>query len=188
MSTAMPPSHAKTAAMMKSARWLTVLIIAAGAILTIAGVTTWFVVRNQLADEQITVSEDAPRFAGQPVDGPLTAYTQAQVIEQHALAASDGQTYAELDREDPRRETVMNGSFLRASLFTSVVSFGVAAMAAGLGVVVMLIGLTLMQLNRRLAGIPVTADETSMAGARGAQAGRPTMGGQAGSAGPQPAM
>jgi hypothetical protein len=27
----------------------------------------------------------------------------------------------------------MNGSFLRASLFTSVVSFGVAAMAMGLG-------------------------------------------------------
>jgi hypothetical protein len=27
----------------------------------------------------------------------------------------------------------MNGSFLRASLFTSVVSFGIAAMAMGLG-------------------------------------------------------
>ena len=38
---------------------------------------------------------------------------------------------AELPQDDPTRETVMNGSFLRASLFTSVVSFGVAAMAMG---------------------------------------------------------
>jgi hypothetical protein len=188
MSTAMPPSHASPAAPARTAKWLTVLVIVAGAILTISGIATWFIVRNQLADEQITVSEDSPRFAGDPVDGPLTAYTQAQVIEKHALAASDGATYAELDREDPRRETVMNGSFLRASLFTSVVSFGVAAMAAGLGVVVMLIGLTLMQLSRQLAGMPATATEASMAGAQGAQAGRPTMGGQPGTAGPHPAM
>jgi hypothetical protein len=37
----------------------------------------------------------------------------------------------------------MNGSFLRASLFTSVVSFGIAAMAMGLGVVFVLIGVAL---------------------------------------------
>jgi hypothetical protein len=188
MSTAMPPSHAGSSGTFKMARWLTALIVAAGAILLIAGVTTWFVVRNQLADEDITVAEDAKWFAGEPVDGPLTAYSQAQTIEKHALAASNGMTYAELDREDPRRETVMNGSLLRASLFTSVVSFGVAAMAAGLGIVVMMIGLTLMQLTRRLAGMPATVTESSMAGAPGMQMGRPTTGGQPGTAGPQPAM
>ena len=78
-----------------------------------AGVFTWFVVQGQLADENITVSEDAERFVGDPVDGPLTAYAEADVIEKHALEASGGLTYAELDREDPVRETVMNASFLR---------------------------------------------------------------------------
>ena len=41
------------------------------------------------------------------------------------------------------RAVAMNGSFLRASLFTSVVAFGVAAMAIGIGIVFILIGVLL---------------------------------------------
>ena len=52
----------------------------------------------------------------------------------------EGSTYAQLDREDPLRETAMTASFLCASLFTSVVAFGVAAMAAGVGVMLVLLG------------------------------------------------
>ena len=108
-------------------------------------------VQTSLADEGITVAEDAARFGGEKVDGPLTAYYEADVIEHHALEASGGKTYAELDREDPVREVVMNGSFLRASLFTSVVSFGIAAMAMGLGIVFVLVGVALRLLGRRAA-------------------------------------
>ena len=127
-------------------RVLAILVMLGGAILVLGGGTTWGVVQNSLADEQITVAEDAANFAGEPVDGPLTAYAQAQVIEKHALEASGGKTYAELGREDPVRATVMTGSFLRASLFTSVVSFGVAAMAMGLGVLFLLVGFALYRL------------------------------------------
>ena len=49
-------------------------------------------------------------------------------------------TYAELAKEDPKRQTAMTASFLRASLFTSVVAFGIAAMAAFLGVIFILTG------------------------------------------------
>ena len=66
----------------------------------VAGGFTWYVVRDQLSDEKITVSDDAERFAGDPVDGPFTAYEQARVINKHALAESDGLTYAELDQDD----------------------------------------------------------------------------------------
>jgi hypothetical protein len=45
----------------------------------------------------------------------------------------------------------MTASFLRASLFTSVVSFGVAAMAAGLGLVFILIGWALLSIARSLS-------------------------------------
>jgi hypothetical protein len=164
-------------------RLLAVLVILAGAVMAIAGIATWVVVRDQLAAENITVAEDSTLFAGKPVDGPLTAYVQASIIEKHALESSDGMTYAELDRDDPRRAAVMNGSFLRASLFTSVVSFGVAAMAVGLGAVVMLIGLVLISLSRRLATIPATA--TAAAPAPGMAGVSATM---QGSAGPMPAM
>ena len=141
----------------KTVRLISVLLMLAGLVMLAAGAATWFTVQSQLADERITVSEDADWFAGEKIDGPLTAYSEAQVIEKHALESSGGKTYAELDREDPARQTVMNGSFLRASLFTSVVSFGVAAMAMGLGVVIALIGYALFLVARRLAAAPEAA-------------------------------
>jgi hypothetical protein len=107
-------------------------------------------VTDQLSDEKIVVSDDADNFAGDDVDGPFTAYAEAEVINDHALEESDGQTYAQLDREDPRRDTVMTASFLRASLFTSVVAFGVAAFAFGIGLLMVLVGWALLSVDRTL--------------------------------------
>ena len=111
---------------------------------------TWFVVRDQLAAEKIVVSEDAPFLAGQDVNGPFSAYAETEAINDHALEASGGLTYAELDREDPTRDTVMTASFLRASLFTSVVSFGVAFFAFGVGIILILVGWSLLRIDRVL--------------------------------------
>jgi len=140
-------------------RVLGIIVIVAGAVFVLAGVVTWFTVKSQLSDEKITVSADADRFGGNAVDGPLTAYAEADAIEGHALEASGGKTYAELAKDDPTRDTVMTASFLRASLFTSVVAFGVALMAAGLGVVLVLIGVAVVLMAGRLAALrsPPTA-------------------------------
>ena len=138
----------------KPVRVLAILVMVAGLILMIAGVVTWFVVRDQLSDEQIVVSDDADFLAGQDVNGPFTAYAQADVINQHALEASGGLTYAQLDQDDPVRSTVMTASFLRASLFTSVVAFGVAFFAFGIGIVLILIGWALMRVERALRTYP----------------------------------
>ena len=118
-----------------------------GIIFVVAGGTAWGIVSTKLASEKITVSEDARFFGGKQVRGPFTAFAQADIINKHALSASDGKTYAELEKDDPRRETVMNGSFLRASLFTSVVAFGVSALVIGVGVVFGLIGFALRKLG-----------------------------------------
>ncbi|WP_377641976.1 aromatic ring-opening dioxygenase LigA [Oryzobacter terrae] len=117
-----------------------------GAIMLIGGASTWVLVQSQLSAENITVAEDARWFAGDDVNGPFSAYAEADIINHHALEASKGKTYAELDREDPVRATVMNGSFLRASLFTSVLAFGVSAMAMGLGFIQILLGLSMRKL------------------------------------------
>ena len=127
-----------------------IVVAVVGVIFAVAGVVTWFVVADQLAAEKITVSKDADMLAGQDVTGPFTAYAQAEVINKHALEATGGKTYAELDKEDPARTTAMQASFLRASLFTSVVAFGVAFMAAGLGVVLILVGLALKAIGGAL--------------------------------------
>jgi hypothetical protein len=144
------PAHQRRRVSTGPLRLLAILALLGGVILIVAGVITWFVVRDQLSDEQIVVSEDADNFAGEPVEGPFTAYAEAEVINDHALEASDGQTYAQLDQDDPTRETVMTASFLRASLFTSVVAFGVAAFAGGMGLLMIIVGLALLAVDRAL--------------------------------------
>lgn len=133
------------------AKWISYVVIVIGAIMVIAGAVTYAQVSSTLADERITVSEDAC-LGGSSVSGPFAAYCEAQIIETHALEATGGKTYSELDREDPLRQTAMNGSFLRASLFTSVVAFGVAAMAMGIGIVFILVGVAILSLAGRLGG------------------------------------
>jgi hypothetical protein len=127
-----------------------VLSIVVGSLLIIGGVATWVVVSNTLADQKITVSDDASCLAGDDVDGPFSAYCQAMVIDKHALEATGGLRYAELGREDPKRQTAMTASFLQASLFTSVVAFGVAAMAVAVGVLFFLIGLGMRDVANRI--------------------------------------
>ena len=132
-------------------RFVGILGIIAGVIMIVAGGTVWVTVSSQLAAEKITVAEDAAFLAGAVVADPFTAYAEADIISHHALEASGGATYAELDREDPVRITVMNASFLRASLFTSVIAFGVSLFAIGVGVVSILIGWALQLVGARTA-------------------------------------
>jgi len=130
----------------KAVRIIGYLALLAGAVMIIAGGVTWGIVRGQLVAENITIPEDAMAFQGNVVDGPLDAYVQADIINHHALEASGGKTYAELDQEDPLRVTVMNASFLRTSLFSSVIAFGVAFFAAGMGLMWGLLGFALLKL------------------------------------------
>jgi uncharacterized membrane protein YidH (DUF202 family) len=115
------------------------------------------------------------RLAGKPVAGPFTAYAQADAINHHALEGANNRTYAQLgdgakalkaklaasglSKEEvaknpdvlalaATRDSTMNGSFLRASLFTSVVAFGVAVLVMGLGLLFALLGLALTKVSR----------------------------------------
>ncbi len=145
------------------------LIVAGGA--TWALVTTQLKAENITVAK---VSDENPgRLAGKPVAGPFTAYAQANAINFHALKGANGRTYAEigtdaralsakltadgLSKEDiaanpdvkalaDTRALTMNGSFLRASLFTSVISYGLSALVIGLGVLFGLLGFALIKL------------------------------------------
>lgn len=145
------------------ARIAGLIAVIAGIVFIIAGGVTWGMVTSQLKAENITVPEDAAFLGGAEVQGPLSAYAQADIINTHALAGTEGRTYAELggamrevepgspehEELQAQRDSVMNASFLRASLFTSVVSFGVAALVIGLGIMLALIGFALLSLAGR---------------------------------------
>jgi hypothetical protein len=149
--------------MSKSPRIISWLLMVAGGILLVAGGITYATVSSQLGDQRITVTADAPCQQGEAVNGPLEAYCMAEIINEHAAKSTGGKTYAELDREDPLRATAMNASFLQASLFTSVIAFGVAAFAMGMGLVSLLTGWAIRALdsNTRKAIAPAQEPVTA---------------------------
>lgn len=126
-----------------------IITIVLGSVFIVAGLATIGLVTVELDDENITIPDDGC-LGGWDVRGPFTAWCQADIIDKHALESTGGLTYAELDREDPLRDTAMNASFLRASLFTSIVAYGVAAMAIAMGIVFILIGLGIKDVHRNL--------------------------------------
>ena len=132
---------------MRKASYIASIVI--GALLIVGGISTWFVVSTTLSDQKIVVSGDASCLAGDTVDGPFSAYCQAKVIEKHALDATGGKYYSELDREDPLRAVAQNAAFLQASLFTSIVAFGVAGMAILIGILFVLIGFGMRDVDER---------------------------------------
>ncbi|RPI23038.1 MAG: aromatic ring-opening dioxygenase LigA [Actinobacteria bacterium] len=134
---------------MRKTAFIASLVI--GSMLIIGGIGTWILVSNTLDDQNITVSDDADCLAGDEVNGPFSAYCEARIIDKHALDATGGLRYAELDREDPLRQTAMNASFLQASLYTSIVAFGVAFMAILAGVLFILIGFGIKDVNDQIA-------------------------------------
>lgn len=163
----------------KPAKFIGILSIVAGLVMVIAGIVTWNIVTAQLKDERIVVPADAAKVmginvAGKNVEGPFTAFGQAETIKKHALAGAEGKTYAELgadqakaradlkaatteaekeaaqtalDKATQQRNTSMNGAFLRSSLFSSVITYGVAALVVGLGLMFGLIGWALYSLK-----------------------------------------
>jgi hypothetical protein len=133
----------------RGARLTGIIGIVVGALMVLGGIAAWIGVTVQLSEENITVAEDAAFLQGAPVTDPLTAWAQAEVIQKHTLELTGGQTYAELDQDDPLRETAATASYLRTSLFTSIVAFGVALLAAGTGAIAILYGWSLIALGRR---------------------------------------
>lgn len=128
------------------------LVTGAGVASAVAGAAGWVIVRSQLAEERIVIPGSSRWLPGKTVKGPLTAFAEAEAIRHIALAATEGRTYGELAEDDPVAQTAMNASLLRASLFTSILAFGVAAAQMGVGAALVAVGAALTSTGRRLAG------------------------------------
>ncbi len=64
----------------KVASWVAIVV---GVVMVVASIGVWIVVSNTLASQRITVSEDTSCAAGDDVNGPISAYCQASVIDRH---------------------------------------------------------------------------------------------------------
>ncbi len=152
--TAVDPAYAPEGApapprVHRRARTFGTLLLVLGVIMLVAGVGAWGAVAQGLGQEKVDVTGTAPAFVGQRVDAPWEAWAQSEAIRTDLQEMTGGRTYAEIDREDPVRASVATGTFLRASLMTSVIAFGVSLLVVGVGVGFVLGGLGLRSLARR---------------------------------------
>jgi hypothetical protein len=91
-----------------------VAFVAGGAYMVIQGRSAHDDVRDSIVREDITVSEDAPAFAGETVDSADKADAQADAILEHTLAATGGYLYAEMGQYALPEGTYMlpNGTYM----------------------------------------------------------------------------
>lgn len=111
-------------------------------------------VRAELVAQKITTPEDAS-IPNARVDDAATAESMADIIQVHAMEATGGKTYAEMDREDPARQVAFNASMLRTSLYTSVMAFQVGDLVIGLGAAIALLGAVVSGVGVALGGLAI---------------------------------
>ena len=137
-------------------------------------------VKTELVSQRITTPEDASIPNAQVKDA-ATARSMADIIGKHADESTGGKTYAELGRflaadggdtndaalaakgadgkpiANPVRNVAFQASALRTSLYTSVMAFNVADLVAGLGLMMLVLGLAVGGVGVALGGLVIPA-------------------------------
>jgi len=142
----------------RSVRGRAIFTIVLGILLALAGILAWFFTAHQLGGQGITVPDNdyggiMSAFAGHHVNNPLAAMAQAQVINEHAMAATGGRTFAQIPQGEEVRATAQTAAFLQASLFTSVLAFALSLLVFTLGILFIVIGSALYHLSDRFDGL-----------------------------------
>ena len=105
-------------------------------------------INDEALVENIYTGDDAT-IPEQIVSGPLTMLAQAENIEKHTLARTDGLRYAEMDRDNEARPMWITATSLRTALHFGVLSYAFAAFTIVVGVLFMLNGAALWLLASR---------------------------------------
>ncbi len=159
---------------------LGVIFLAAGVYTINRGFDAKDQVKDELVAQNIVTPEDAS-IPNVQVTNATTAKSMADIIGHHADESTGGLSYSELGRfmaadGDPAgtsdeslallgddgnpvpnaaRNTAFQASALRTSLYTSVMAFNVADLVAGLGLMILVLGLAVGGVGVALAGLVI---------------------------------
>ena len=152
------------------------VFLAAGAYTVVRGYDAKSQVRAELLAQDITTTPDAS-IPNAKVQDAATATSMAEIIDHHAREATGGKTYSEMGRylatdgtdtsdeslavkdakgnpvPNPLRNVAFQASALRTSLYTSVMAFNVADLVIGLGLMIVVLGLSIGGIGVALAGL-----------------------------------
>lgn len=140
---------------------LSVVLVGAGVVMLIMGVDARNDVAANLSAENITTPDDAA-IPNAEVTTAATAMAQAEIIQDHTLETTGGQTWADMDREDEMRPYYLQAVTLRTSLMSAYMGFKVAELVIGLGALFLVLGAgggiaTIAATRRQPATTPLAA-------------------------------
>lgn len=113
------------------------VFVAAGAYTISEGFGARDLVRAELADEQVKTSDTAS-IPGAWVTDVATAEVQAATIKEHTFGQFG--PYSGMERDDPNRETYLDGLTLRNSLNMAVLGFKISELVVGIGALIIGLG------------------------------------------------
>lgn len=120
--------------------------IGGGAFMIVQGRKAAGQLREALAAEHIPSAAES-RTAGRPVIDIETATAQNEVILKHTLEETGGLTFAQLPRDDPRRDYYLRSVTLRTSLGLAIMGFRVSQLVMGMGAFMAASGASLLMLS-----------------------------------------
>jgi hypothetical protein len=105
--------------LLKISSWLAIV---AGVFMIIGGLWAICFTYRNISQEKIVTPADAS-IPNAPVRGPFTLKSQADVIRQHVLETTKGQTYAEMSREDKNRPLWVTATTLTTALNLGIITY-----------------------------------------------------------------
>ena len=147
-----------------------VLVIIIGIVLIVGGIWAISFTYYNVARENIVTPDDAS-VPNQPVRGPWTLYSEADIIREHTLDSTGGKTFAEMPRQIPKvdqdgnpvlgeegkavmapntaRDIWITATTLITALDLGIISYAFSGLALLLGLILILIGIVFCALSRR---------------------------------------
>ena len=99
-----------------------VLAAGVGIVLVVGGAWAAMFTYQNVSRENIVTPEDAS-LPNAPVRGPLTLQSQAEIIREHTLQTTGGQTYAQMSREDENRALWITATTLTTALNLGIITY-----------------------------------------------------------------
>lgn len=125
-----------------------VFAIVVGVVLIIGGVWGITFIYKNIAQEKIITPSDAS-IPEQPVRGPFTLKSQADIIREHTLNSTGGKTYAEMSRDDENRSMWITATTLTTALNLGILSYIFSALFILLGCISIWTGIVFKTLSQQ---------------------------------------
>ena len=124
------------------------VMIVIGFAFSASGVVAIDFINDEALVENVMTGDDAS-IPDQIVSGPFTMKAQADNIEKHTLARTDGLRYSEMARDNEARPMWITATTLRTALHFGVLSYAFALFTIVVGLLFMLNGAALYTVARR---------------------------------------